>query len=259
MIVPTVPVPFDDPQGHVEPHTAMIAFRACDYRGSVGWDPVALPVEDGEAVQWLYVKLEHSERVRFESNGTSPQATTVEDGLLPHVIHEVYPQAEQRDPSVNLRPEYQPPNYSGAAAVVEIPPGRLSSCGGGNGTRADTQVALNTPDGTFAVTSGAKKLFLRRSDAAVTIANLPMGDHHELDRHSFSQDHYTVYCAMVNGRHKDCAPPEWAAPNRCENESAQVAKKLSEKGKLVPVDPSNSCPGAICARIGLECANSTWP
>src|SRR5215212_7458022 len=107
----TTPVSVADPD--IEPHTAFIAFEACDYISSKGWSPRGLETRAG----YLYVVLD-GDHVTFNGATQREEAPQLLD--LPHM----QPCCDR----AALRREFQPPHYRGAAAVFRLGGGTLNAC-----------------------------------------------------------------------------------------------------------------------------------
>ncbi|MCU1227661.1 MAG: hypothetical protein JWO97_545 [Acidobacteria bacterium] len=242
----------------VEEHAAILVFSACDYRSSSGWTVAPLETQPGK----LYVQLD-GELITFRSGlsgrfpidrtaiKTSARRITlpndapsaVVDLGLPHVQGQCCAQPV-------LRPEYLPPDYKLAAAVVDLSNGRANSCMVGG--RADTVVNIDN-DGTLTIegTKGqTKKLLTLDGSAFVVFANVPTDATTGRKLCPATAPHYNAYAAMLQACSK---------PVECPISSAHVPA-CKEGPQLITIDGGAGTHTHDTAhRLNAECSNNQWP
>jgi hypothetical protein len=247
----------------VEEHQALLVFSACDYRSSSGWTVAALETQPGK----LYVKLDgevitfraalprvrpinRSEFKRSELK-TSARMTLPNDAPigaadlgLPHIQGQCCAQPA-------LRPEYLPPDYKLAAAVVDFSNGRANTCM--VGTRADTVVNIDN-DGTLTIegTKGeTKKLLTLDGSAFVVFANVPMDATSGQKLCPATAPHYNAYAAMVQACSKPVVCPI----------AASDVPNCKEGPQLITMGGGGHGPHSVgpMARLNAECSNNQWP
>jgi hypothetical protein len=227
-----ISVPFH-PQG-VETHTAVILYEKSAKVGISNWTPVTF------RQTWEYVVLT-GERLQFVTGAVNAAPAVPRD--LPRAC-----------PTNALQTNFQPPQYAGAAAVVDIDEGFLDVClarpANSSATgRADTRLFLKTNGSLVIVGTKANapaKTITLVPDARLYIANIP-------PRHldiagaptiSSGPAHHTVYDTMTGSA--NCAPvPDTGNVCRmCETSAMKMG------GGGYPNDP---------LMIDSECSNSQWP
>lgn len=226
----------------VEDHTALIAFRRSQLLFATGWKPRTLrqdkPNYDRDPL--LYVPL-NGEQVRFVANGFNGRAI----GNRPLAL----PSLKDLFNILNLKQEYSPPSYSGAAAVFNVPAGTLSACSGGNGgLRFDTELVLHSED-ILIVTSDTKTIVLkvRTGDATAIVANVPLSlaqGRFDANAKLHTIPHYSVYCAMGGVDETTCLSKSFPGPE----------KVSACPDTLMLAGAENTTQAA-----SFECSNSQWP
>lgn len=251
----------------VESHTAFIAFATCDYVSSTGWAPAGMETVPGQ----LFVRLDGERITIIPSIGPArstdvnsrrqPLPSTFEAGnsnelLLPHLQKTCCPAMTK------LKPDFQPPDFRGAAAVFDIPYGNASACGanapGVQWSRIDTRVTIDN-DGYLTISAkkdNKTKEIRLRGGAQVYVANLP-SDFLEpgVHTHIASAPHFMAYFQMSE------------SPNSCSNWTVPVVKPCATpslwregiQGTPPPVPPGTSTSILEFARVDFECSNSLWP
>jgi len=231
-------------QTGVEEHVALLLIPPCDFISSSGWTPQLL--QTNKQV-YLYVKLD-GERIHFIANSPSNiSAKRVSDDLgLPHVFEKhccEYPA---------LRPEYMPPDYRLAAAVLDLSNGHPSACL--SSKRTDTIVTIEN-GGTLTVeaTNGSTtKQITVTGSGHVIFANVPIDAIPGTQPCGGGKAHYLAYGAMVQAcdTFVDC-PVRQSSSTSCEDQP--VVKTLDFNGHRfhTPVIPA--------IRIDANCSNNQWP
>src|ERR1044072_8065958 len=175
----------------IEAHEALLVFPQRQYKSNEDWAPKAYPGRPGQ----LYVKLD-GEKIRFITGVvTRDTPDGPADLRLPHVYGECCKDAE-------LRPEYMPPDYSGAAAVLDLSNGRIDTCT--VGTRADTVVNIaNKGSLTVEGTKGNRtKRITFSGDVYLVFANVPVDATEPKAACHSKTPHYKAYGAMARACNK---------------------------------------------------------
>jgi hypothetical protein len=153
-----------DPQPHVEDHVALLVFKMSSYIANVHWAvPTPLPGDPS----YGYVKLD-GDRIRILTGLPNQQPLLTSDLKLA-------PLKTLCPTMTDLNTNFQPP-YTGAAAVVDLPQGKVSSCT--SGYRVDTEVKLDVGP-TFVISAstmrGRKEVRLRApGNVELIVANIPV-------------------------------------------------------------------------------------
>lgn len=210
---------------HVEDHVALLVFPAAEYIPGTSWgtQPTALGT-----TPYLYVKLD-GERIRFNS-GALNQAADIDNLELPG-LRTLCPSAR------SLNANFQPP-YRGAAAVFDLPEGKVNACI--PGPRFDTEVTLDT-NGQLIISASTIKTQkeIRLQPAGGTfeliVANVPVSclanGHCSAPGPSALDNvtHVHAYYAMGNGQADS-------------NDNESIAQWIVQKSQLAdPPVPSNPC------------------
>jgi hypothetical protein len=264
----------------VETHTAVIVFRACDYLGSKGWNPIDLQRADDEGSALLYVELD-KDIVTIQANGNNPPISLAGSGL-PSISAEVPANAPK-----DLLPGYRWP-YDAAAAVFDIAGGTLKTCRSRtqvknvDGTvidapkRVDTEITLNN-DGVLIFSAPGKSLKLKGNNTKVAIGNVPL--HYAKTLVGGYVPHYRVYCAMVGTTNPAlCQAPSAGAIDPCYDDymlppphddggssaTRQTARMTTPGTTPTPTPPNTptfvgSWPPIIFRLVGPECSNTQYP
>jgi len=225
----------------VETHIPFLIFQARDLVDVSGWEVKRF--ESG----YLGIQL-NGEHLNFVADGVNQAVNS--NLALGHV-------------GGQLRPEYQPPAFSDAAAVFMIPVGDLRACGNVTGnppivgplTRIDTELRLNN-NGTFTIQAGTKRLTVD-GDATVVAADVPFAyaDHHGLSHTGAA--HYTFYCAMTGTSGACSAPmPSLSASNQilpCHDSSMVMTGDPASRMELPTI------PSGLNLLMDFACSNSQWP
>lgn len=259
------------PLKHVEDHKAVIAFETATLDATSTWGPVK-PLRDTNG-DWSYVELTN-DYVRFDLGGyinNSTQRSTTSKvaaaaGLkLPHLTSLCSGDA-------HLKPIYLPiTHYSGAAGVIDIPPGTAQACQTKYAGRVDAESAL-TASGSFTLYAGSgsslKKLRLKPAGSAtklnVIVANVPVSC-------------LNSGCAMPNPNAIDGLPHTVALYNMGADDTSACNTPLkSWWDSLAEADKPGNCmipdiPAALGGQGGMtlmknnrvaynfECSDTQWP
>jgi hypothetical protein len=244
--------PLPTTQIDVEPHTAMLLFEHWYPRTSSGW--TISPLND----TYDYVRL-NGEQISFIADGPNERARIPKS--LGHL-------------EGTLRDDYRPPGYKAAAAVFNIPKGRIGVCISAAVSvhgRRDTQLLLNN-SGTITIRSGSKSLQLP-GDAVLYAANVPMGyaAAHELHPgEGYAANHLIAYCRMT-GTFGDCKMPRLDAedckrltsgdPDPCpsclQNDMRVGHTARTRKGSAIV--KTETLPPPPVELASFECSNTQWP
>lgn len=151
------------PAPNIERHIAFIAFR----EDAVVWDDWGRTKLTGKNAGYSRIDL-NGEQVVFETPGTGNRFSTTAMTL---------PRLALSNGSQTLKPDFDG-SYAGAAGVIYIPQGKLSSChavvDGVLETRVDTQLALTTQHYIVIRTvNGSKMLVLDATKFADNTSTLP--------------------------------------------------------------------------------------
>jgi hypothetical protein len=224
----------------VETHTAIIAYDNHAQVGPIqGWTASAL---DNNG--WSYIKLT-GEHLRFVSDMPDVPLTSTEGLRLPHIGN------------TPLLSQYTPQGgYSGAAAIITIGSGTLSTCRGAaatNAGRLDSTLTLQVRHVlTITTDSGDKSLKLSAGSQAI-IADIPLGFAQGLES-SVGHDHFLVYCAMVGE-----APCHWpASPARLAVTQQTPVIPDCDVHFTIPTVGQRFLPKIFSAG-DFACSNTQWP
>jgi hypothetical protein len=244
---------------HVEDHVALLVFPAAGYLPTSNWGaPTALPGDSS----YLYVKLD-GERIRFDAGNPS-------QGLVTNLK---LPQLKGYCPTLtSLNARFQPP-YQGAAAVFDLPQGRVGGCNVA-GKRIDTEVALDS-SGFLTISASTtrvrKELRLRPVAGSLNliVANVPVscltpaGCAYPNPSALNGVSHVHAYYAMGDGSSASCTSvSDWIS-----NNGALVAHNPCAMSTLPRAAGGISLPDGIL-KTGVppttqgdnfECSNSAWP
>jgi hypothetical protein len=236
----------------VESHAALLAFRASDRIGG-NWKPAKHPAAKG----YLYVELD-GEQIHL-IDGLPTPTVKQQPASIPGL-----PGLQTCCPDATLRAEFQPPKFSGAAAVVNFPLGnsKTETCGatvaGTKSTelrrRIDTRIAVDN-NGKLIVRSGSKEIILKGS-AELYLANIPRWALVNQKGHTGGGvAHFQVYYAMVQFSpscdFNKCYP---AASATCDTVMRQPARLIGNAANEGP-----PLWGDSTAHIDYQCSNSQWP
>jgi hypothetical protein len=251
----------------VQKHRAAIVFPRYSFRSQNGWGaPTELPEQNltDESEKLLFVPLD-GDSLRFDTNGAANVPANLTGMRLARV-------QEQLCPAKNtLRAEFQPPHYSGAAAVVALPEGTLQAClsvPAESLGRLDTRVAMKTID-TLRIFGGTmsnqKELCLQPRSAGqpiqLMIVNVPESFFEgtppapEADGVS----HMNVYLDMAEPGGSACTVSLRQWWDQLDPDGIPLcspAASLSARGALTVPD--------VMLRVGtsganFECSNTQWP
>jgi hypothetical protein len=227
----------------IEQHVAILAYhgKACAKAPCPGVTLRGVP-------GYRYIPLDGG-RVHFQVNGENPEPTAASLPPLPHL-------ATCCPNMGKLSGAFRGPSYEGAAAIVDIPAGTLTSCGAqiagmdASHKRIDTTLSLQSTGKTIVVSivrNDAETTTLTlRADAAIIIANLPKPwvAGHRLDYHMTGTPHYQAYYGMGSGDGSACNSLENCSPivPLCVDQAF-----LKTDGLIDPFTASS------------ECSNSQWP
>jgi hypothetical protein len=213
-------------QQQVEDHTAVIAFNPGDLLAvSGGWQTQIL------RSNLSYIEL-IGEHISFVADGANRIAQI--DSRLPHVG------------GAQLLSQYR--SAPGAAAVFEIPYGKLSACMADVADhRVDTKLTLEN-HGTITIKADNGKSATFKGGATIRLANMPMAWLISMTGSANEASHYTVYCQMTGDT--QCAMGALSSP----------ISEVCGDPSLVMLPP----PGV---RIGTNstqssdvfCSNTQWP
>lgn len=175
----------------IENHVSVIMYRDADrlYKTG-GWRS-----DGGLANGWSYLALD-GERVQFLTHSGNGRPE------IPRGLPRTGSACGAQSAPPTLRAEFLPP-YRGAAAVIDIPEGQLSSCQTSTvnvASRLDTRLVLDTR-GVLVVTATKKnaepKALMLRGDAVVFIANIPPYALLQDTDLTIGEPHWTAYNAML--------------------------------------------------------------
>ena len=219
----------------VEAHTAVVLYEKSARIGTSNWTPVTF------RTTWEYVVLQ-GERLQFVTGAMNAAPAVPRD----------LPRACPTSPA--LQPNFQAPQYPGAAAVVDIDEGFLETClaspASGQGTgRADTRLFLRTNGSLVLVgtkPNEAAKTITFTPSARIYIANIPPRYLDVMGAASAGgPSHHTVYDTMVGT--SNCTPvPDTGGVCR-----------LCEDSLMKSAGPSGGDPFPLM--VNSECSNSQWP
>ena len=225
------------PQG-VEAHTAVILYQKSKKIGISNWTPTTF------RTTWEYVVLQ-GERLQFVT--TAPNVTPSIPSQLPHAC-----------PTMTLQSSFQPPDFTGAAAVVDIPEGSIDVCLANPSTsgdemtrRADTRVFVKT-NGSLVVVATKPNAPARTitfsADATVYIANIPprhLGGIQQLA--VIGLPHHAAYDLIGGTSNCTQVPNIGSISNNC----GSTVFKTAGGGE------GDWSPQSIM--INSECSNTQWP
>src|SRR5213075_2572155 len=200
----------------IEPHTAFIAFLEQDVIYD-GWQRKTLDSGTVDNSAYSYVLL-NNDHVIFDTLGVTNNV--------------IVPTNKPRDlglgklsfgkgvkPSLNDR--FQPPDYAGAAGVIEIPAGEIQACkaavkGMDGITRTDTTLGLNMNGLLVVRTTDGSKYIVLRPTATIYVANAPWPwvTNHMHVAGNYTYEHWKAYYLMTTQPGSDIAPaePGWSSP-----------------------------------------------
>ena len=244
---------------HVEKHRALLLFRD-DQRDPASTWSGATPLKGYEGLL-SYIPLDRV-RLRFVSDTRNGRPSLANLGL-PHLTN-LCPEAN----GSGLAPEFLPPAYPGASAVIDIDFGTLSSCSSSTG-RADTDLTLTVQKSlTVVATFGrlSRQLRLRATDdepIEAMVLNVPerflAGDRSDKDPHAVDgAPHYFAYYQMLAKRPACLNPPM---------KMATEAPCKGAMGDLTGLNrPAGGKPSSV-ARVldqineftNFECSNTIFP
>lgn len=225
--------------------------------------PEELPGQNltNDSEKLLFVRLD-GDLVRFLTNGATNVPANLTGMRLARVREQLCPARS------TLRAEYQPPYYSGAAAVVALPEGGLQAClsvPAESLGRLDTRVVMKTID-TLGISGGnSKELRLKPRSAdqpiQLMIVNLPESFFEGTPAASEADgvSHMNVYVAMAEPGAAACALSlrQWwdqLDPDGiplCNPAALRAARgALPVPDAMLPVWTSGA---------NFECSNSQWP
>lgn len=224
----------------VEPHTAMIAFDDSAKAGPIqGW--TAIPLDNSG---WSYIKLT-GEHLRFVSDTQDVPLTSTAGLRLPHIGHGP------------LLSQYTPQGgYSGAAAIVTIGSGTLSTCIGATATNAgrlDSTLTLKVKHTLTITTDSGDKSLLLVAGSKLIISNVPLVFAQGLQS-SVDHNHFLVYCAMVGE-----VPCSWpASPARGAITQQPPLITDCDVHFTIPTIGQHVRPKIFSAG-DFACSNTQWP
>ena len=270
------PCPADEAltDSHVQNHVAAIVFPKESFVSQEGWGPPKTLKSGNEASGnnestrrveqvYLYVPLD-GHTVRFITNGATNQPASLQGVKLP--------QLKQLCPSMQtLTAAYQAP-YSGAAAVVALPEGKLQEClslpAEAEG-RLDTRVELRTTE-TLVISASTmkntKELHLKPRQAGesimVMIANVPAPYYEGISTEPLSTandglSHVNAYYAMREPSNANCPlsiKDWWDQLSDPDGISLCNAGPFPTSTPAPIISTSLSTSGA-----NFECSNTQWP
>lgn len=280
-IIPRVPSPTVSAAApHVEQHTAFILFPAADYdEPKSTWKASVFPLGGG---QYRYVLL-NGEHITLSGNQNNAEIPHPLDTGLPSVsaccnLPEELPAGRRQGlvvmpkPKPKLRAEYTLPIAPEAAAVFDIPAGRLDACTAvavGVHGRIDTLLQLDN-DGSITLSASvgdprntararlSKKLVLR-GRASIWIVNAPWDavtkePDPKNGSSQFHPSHLLAYYEMLD-------PATCRAKPGCQNASPRFPCNQSiftmpngTPSGIMPTPPLT--PSYI---VDFQCSNSQWP
>jgi hypothetical protein len=155
-----------DPVPHVEDHVAIMMFPTASADPSSDWGgpPIVLP-----NTSYSYVKLT-GDHLQLAASTALPDLDPLR---LPHLRDDLC----NKMTALNAR--FQPPAYTGAAAVVALPPGAIRACLPTGNNRVDTEATLNSAgDLVILANTGGVQKVLRLTPlggrVTLVIANIPV-------------------------------------------------------------------------------------
>lgn len=230
-----VDVQSEDAQSGVEAHTALLTFASCDLLAVSGWELKELGDTGFLYIEW---NGEHLTINADRPNGPVTPSDSKDLGL-------------GRLGGTLADPFTAKTGYSGAAAVVTLTQGTLSTCGkpsdNGNPRRVDTLLTLNAAK-KVTISAGGKSVTLRAGGRSY-FGNVPTAALNKGYRMTGSM-HYEVYCAMTG---RNCSEVK----TNLYNASSNATCGESPVGRT----PYSKAPGPppIFARIDFACSNSSYP
>jgi|GEM_PF-2947715 len=233
----------------LEEHVAILLIPRDDYISSGEWRPQAFDKNylyvrfDGEQIRFIpspirETRQAHGELKRQRSNDELPIASD-DLGLL-------------RPPCCALRPEYLPPDYRLAAAVLDLSNGRVKACTQGF-LRQDTVVEIDN-SGTLTIEATkrdgkgeTKKLMTVKGGARLTFENAPASRYPGMRGCGGGDDHVLAYSAMVDPNQPIVCPARTrGGPPLCTPNSLVVVVAHVHQG------PPDFITNALCS-------NNQWP
>jgi hypothetical protein len=259
-----------DATDDVEPHTALILFRTCDYVSSQGWPPMALEKEKG----FLYVQLA-GERIEIVPEGrrspqTSSRTNFVKPKLnIPYVTH----LADSCPTFTDVNGAFKEPDFIGAATVIDLPFGTVDACKGnphgGSTSRIDTRVTIpNSGHIVLHATRPKDKQIVLAGNARIYVAHIPSSYITGKQPQDFHSPHFRAYYSMSMGH--DCPS---ASGMKVMMPSATKAKSASGVPDLPPVCEASPVvanpdgmstvsvphPPDIVSLLDMQCSTTSWP
>ncbi len=230
----------------IENHISVLMYRDEDrlYWGG-GWS------SDGKLANgWNFLALD-GERVQFLTHGGDGEPK------IPAILPRTGNGCGKPTAPPSLSAEFLPP-YEGAAAVIDIPEGQLSSCQTSTvnvGARLDTRLILETR-GVLVIAATKKseepKALVLRGDAVVFVANIPPYALLRDTDETIGEPHWTAYNAMLA---EPCA--ERPAVAKSEAETLIAYCDLSSLGE--PYYRARKEPPIENKLIDSGCSNTQWP
>jgi hypothetical protein len=244
----------------IETHMAFIAFPTGSVLAQVGWTPAPLPELNPEGLSYIPLLNDH---IRFDTSPGLNQAVT------PTVKQNIpLPSVQRSCSSTKLRPEFQAPNYSGAAGVIDIAEGALNGCVAEVKdpagvvkavNRFDMELTLNNQGAVVIRTIDGSKMLVLAGGAKIYVANVPVSWPATLMdiAGANSVPHFQRYYEMTDAAHADqCGMLIGPSPsNFCSPQPMFVTQfggehhmPNSSSNQRTPDKTNNS-----------ECSNSQFP
>ncbi len=229
----------------VENHFAAIIYRDADRVDKAGgWQ------YDGTLANgWRYVELD-GDQVQFLTNGAN------EDAQIPANLPRTGGSLSCNNDPQTLKSEYQPP-YVGAAGVIDIPVGRLSTCETNTKTvtaRLDTRLHLDTRGVLViaAMKGTTTKTMVLKGDAVVFVANIPPYTLKYEVNYEIGQPHWLAYNNMLT---ESCG--EKPAVDSAMLEEPIVYCDRNSLGESYY--RARKLPPLKFQMVDSECSNTQWP
>lgn len=224
-----------DAQSGVEAHTALLTFASCDLLAVNGWELKELGDTGFLYIEW---NGEHLTINADRPNGPVTPSDSKDLGLgrLGGTLADAFTAKT---------------GYSGAAAVVTLTRGTLSTCGkpsdNGNPRRVDTLLTLNAAK-KVTISAGGKSVTLR-AGGRYYMGNVPAAALNKGYRMTGSM-HYEVYCAMTG---RNCSEVKANLYNAASNGTCGESPVGRLSYSKAPVPPP------IFNRVDFACSNSSYP
>jgi hypothetical protein len=242
----SIPVDLPSP---VEKHIAALVFDHCSLLAVSGWEVKQLNA------QYSYIEL-HGDLISFAADAETTPASLTNSNLG----HLGGPQ---------LAAGYQPPLYSDAAAVFDIPRGTVSACksitsdnSGQTINRYDTKLKLKN-HGTITITANGSKSATLVGDAKIAAANVPPV---WLTSHTASPGggtpHYMVYCAMTGASPCDndaLLPSSNVQIDPCDDAIEIILHPPSSGDNTSTQTNKQQHGGTSTQSSDLFCSTTSWP